>query len=233
MKVIGAGFGRTGTTSLKKALEDLGFGPCYHMQEVIKHPSHVNFWLEADTRSDEAWLHHFSAYQSGIDWPICDFHKRLAVIFPDARFILTVRDPERWYESTLATVYRVSYLIPTWESKLLWPISRFYDMTKDLIWNKAFKGRFTDKDFALRVYQIHVEEVKRVVPSEKLLVFDVREGWEPLCEFLGVPVPDKPFPHLNDRRMMQLLIGMMRTLTVVLPMILIAATILFVWKIVY
>ncbi|HUF37389.1 MAG TPA: sulfotransferase [Anaerolineales bacterium] len=218
MKIIGAGFGRTGTVSAKKALEILGFGPCYHMIDVIQNPHYVNFWLDVHAGKPVDWAGHFQKYQAAIDFPVCNYHAALQEVFPDARVILTVRDPDRWYESTRKTIYPLSFLIPGWEEPLLWPIARFYRMVKKLVWEGVFEGRFEDRAFALEVYRRHIEAVQRTVPADKLLVFDVREGWSPLCAFLGVPEPERAFPHLNDTRMVKILIGIIRTLTVVVPL---------------
>lgn len=228
MDIIGAGFGRTGTSSIKKALEDLGFGPCYHMQEVIKHPSHVNFWRSASTHDRADWLRIFRPYRASIDYPVCLVYRDLMALYPEAKVLLTVRDPEKWYESTRETIYRVSNLIPAWQRYLLWPVARFYDMANAVIWDGLFEGRFEDRNFAIEKYLEHIKEVKAVVPPEKLLVFDVRQGWKPLCAFLDVPVPDRPFPHLNDRRMIQWLLRWIRALTVLAP---IAAAALVAWLI--
>jgi hypothetical protein len=226
MKVIGAGYGRTGTMSLKKALEDLDISPCYHMIDVIRHPGYVRFWNDVMDGRPIDWSRHFRKYRAAIDFPVCSHYSELMDAFPDAKIILTVRDPDHWYESTLDTIYKVSFLIPRWEELLLWPIARFYRMVNRLIWSGIFEGRFEDREFALEVFNRHIDEVKRSVPAEKLLVFDVRDGWGPLCAFLGVPEPDRSFPHLNDRRMVQVLIVLIRTLTVLVPL---APAVLFAW----
>jgi hypothetical protein len=93
LKVIGAGFGRTGTSSLKQALEDLGFGPCHHMTEVIAHPQQVPVWEAAMNGEPVEWEDVFHAYQSAVDWPSAAFYEPLMERYPDARVILTVRDP--------------------------------------------------------------------------------------------------------------------------------------------
>ncbi len=205
LKIIGAGFGRTGTLSLKAALEELGFAPCYHMTEVFSHPHHVPYWLAAAEGEPVNWKDVLENYQATVDWPGCDFYAELMCVYPDAKVLLTVRDPERWYESVSSTIYPMSKRVTD-------PLTRFIGtlvapdrikvakMINALIWQKTFAGRFEDKGFALEVFQQHIEEVKKNVPPEKLLVYDVKQGWGPLCAFLGVDVPtDKPFPHLNER----------------------------------
>ncbi len=200
MKLIGAGFGRTGTTSLKAALEQLGFAPCYHMTEVFKHPSHARTWLAAANGEPVDWRSFLGDYPATLDYPASNFYKELMVAFPDAKVLLSVRNPDRWYESTLETIYR-SARLPDW-LRLIPPLRTLIEMPNRIIWEGTFHGRFEERAYAIDVYQRHIREVKAIVPTERLLVFDVKEGWEPLCRFLESPVPAGPFPHLNDRERM-------------------------------
>lgn len=203
VKVIGAGFGRTGTMSLKVALEELGFAPCYHMTELFENSSHADLWNAAANGERVDWEALLGDYAATVDWPGCSFYQDLMEEYPDARVLLSVRDPERWYESTRNTIYNVRRI--TSSSKLfavpgrfipgVWRVAR---MANTLIWESTFDGRFEDRQYAMEVFSRHNEEVKQRVPSDRLLVYEVKEGWEPLCDFLGVEVPDKPFPHLND-----------------------------------
>jgi hypothetical protein len=190
MKVIGAGFGRTGTMSLKVALEELGFGPCYHMIEVFEHPEHVPLW-EAATRGEPVdWEKIFGSYQATVDWPAAAFYKELMKVYPGAKVLLSIRDPERWYESTKQTIYTMAD-IPEPSPTLR--------MADKLVWDQTFDGKFQNRQHAIKVFEQHNEEVKKHVPPERLLVYEVKEGWKPLCEFLGAAIPkEKPFPHLND-----------------------------------
>lgn len=204
MKVIGAGFGRTGTLSLKVALEELGFGPCYHMTELINRPRHVAFWQQALHRKPVDWRAFFQPYGATVDWPGCTFYKELITVYPDAKVLLTVREPSKWYNSTEQTIYSVQENIPRWLHFLLALVSGNFQLADQLIWQGTFHGRFADRSYALEIFQQHIAEVKQVVPAERLLVYQVQEGWEPLCRFLGVPVPEgKPFPHLNDTMQFQ------------------------------
>jgi len=209
LKVIGAGFGRTGTLSLKAALEELGFGPCYHMSEVFGHPDDAAQW-EALTRGEPIDLHKLMAgYQAAVDWPACAFYEELMQAYPDAKVLLTVRDPEEWYASASETIYQGSRRFSG--SRMASPLSivasiffrgrkRIGSMINALIWERTFGGNFEDKDHAIAVFNQHIENVKDRVPPGRLMVYNVKEGWEPLCAFLGVEVPrDKPFPHLNER----------------------------------
>jgi Sulfotransferase domain len=191
LKVIGAGFGRTGTLSLKSALEELGFGPCYHMTELFEKPGATEQWSAIANGEPIDWNTVFDGYQATVDWPACAVYKELIQVYPAAKVLLSVRDPEKWYESVASTIYQSSNRDPT-------PLHA--RMIDTLIWQGTFNGRFEEKDYAIAIFQRHIEEVKRDVPPEKLLVYDVKEGWPPLCTFLGVEVPaEKSFPHLNDR----------------------------------
>jgi hypothetical protein len=205
LKVIGAGFGRTGTLSIKVALEELGFAPCYHMSEVFDHPKHVPLWDAASRGETVNWRELFKGYQATVDWPSCTFYKELMKVYPDAKVLLTVRNAEKWYESAQSTIFQVvsreSSPFSGLLLRLLFPHMRqTVEMMKTLIWEGTFNGNFADKHYAIETFNQHIEEAKKYVPPEQLLVYDVKEGWEPLCAFLGVEVPrDKPFPHLNDR----------------------------------
>ena len=198
MEVIGAGFGRTGTLSLKAALEQLGFGPCYHMLEVFDKPRHVELWQAAGEGKAIDWQELFAGYRAAVDWPTCAFYEQLMGAYPEAGVILTVRDFEGWYKSVLNTIYprggpdaeRVSPLGPGDTS--------FPRMVNTVIWQGTFGGRFGEKEHARQVVEGHIQQVKERVPAERLLVFDVKEGWAPLCYFLHVPIPETPFPRLND-----------------------------------
>ena len=212
MNIIGAGFGRTGTTSLKAALETLEFGPAYHMTEVFTHPRHVRFWEAARRGERVDWESFFSGYEITVDWPACAFYAELMEAFPEAPVILTVRDPERWYESTRNTIYgirrvsagpapvRLAFALAGLFAPGVIGIARLAD---EIVWKDTFDGRFEDRSHAIETFHRHNEEVRRHVPPERLLVYDVKEGWTPLCDFLGVEVPDRPFPHLNDTREMR------------------------------
>lgn len=196
MKVIGAGFGRTGTFSMKAALEQLGFGPCYHMLEVFDKPRHVELWQAAGEGKALDWDELFAGYHATVDWPACAFYEQLMQAYPAAKVLLNVRDPEKWYESALNTIFPRSG--PERGSPLGPDDSSFPRMVDTIIWQGAFGGRFMDKQHALTIFERHIQEVKQRVPAERLLVFDVKEGWAPLCAFLDVPVPATPFPRLND-----------------------------------
>src|SRR5918998_2218637 len=228
VKVIGAGFGRTGTASLKAALETLGFGPCYHMTEVFKHPGHAAFWRAAWRGEPVDWDGLLGAYEATVDWPACTFYAELMERYPDAKVLLSVRDPERWYQSTRSTIYELGRIrsgSPLSRLSFAFSFLLGYGtfktghgpMTEEIVWRGTFDGKFEDKHHAIEVFNRHNGEVQRRVPEGRLLVYEVKQGWGPLCEFFGVEVPDKPFPRLNDAGEVQRLILMLRTLSVAVP----------------
>ncbi len=224
IEVIGAGFGRTGTMSLKVALEELGFGPCYHMIELFGHPEHVKLWEAASQGKPVDWEELFSGYRATTDWPACSFYKELMERYPDAKVILTMRDPNRWYESTYKTIYGMRRMAssPVFRlAGLFRPgMGRAALMNDRLIWEDTFGGSLEDRERAIEVFERHNQEVKERVPQEKLLVYEVKEGWGPLCEFLGVETPrDKPFPHLNDTDTFRTMIRRRLTIALAAPIV--------------
>src|SRR3954453_6252787 len=180
MKVIGAGFGRTGTMSLKVALEELGFGPCYHMVQLMNHPEHVPLWEAATRGKPVNWEQIFGGYQATVDWPSAAFYKELVEVYPQAKVILTIRDPAKWYESTKNTVYTMAGVSEP---------SQALRMDNRLVWDQTFNGNFEERQHAIEVFKEHNEQVRRHIPPEQLLVYEVKEGWEPLVGFLGVEAP--------------------------------------------
>lgn len=195
IEVIGAGFGRTGTLSLKLALEKLGFDKCYHMTEVFQQPGHVDVWLDATRGEEVDWPALFQGYRASVDWPACNFWELQLKAFPDARVILSERDPERWYQSVMSTIYPSSVAARESEDPAM---KAWVDMAFELIWDGTFHGRVEDKDHAIDVYEAHNAYVKKQAPADRLLVFEASAGWEPLCQFLGCPVPDEPYPRVNS-----------------------------------
>lgn len=193
LQVIGTGFGRTGTLSLKLALEALGFGPCYHMLEVIPRPDHVALWTRAGRGEAIDWDALFAGFSSTVDWPSTRFWRELIARYPDARVIHTTREPASWaksFDDTIAT--RIDSDEP--------PPAHLKDwlaMVRLLLREQTFGGRMRDRDRVIEVFKDHDAEVRRTIPASRRLDYDVREGWAPLCEFLNVPVPDAPFPKTN------------------------------------
>ena len=191
LKVIGAGFGRTGTRSLKDALEILGFGPCHHMVEVLMHPEQVPLWERAAAGDIKNWDEIFAAYNSSCDWPSCAFYQELAAFYPQAKVILTLRDPKAWYKSVCNTIMR--HLLPPKSGEAGFSPGNF---ARTIVTENTFHSDMSEANM-IAVYERHNEEVKRTIPRDRLLVFEAKQGWEPLCRFLGVPVPSVAFPMMN------------------------------------
>jgi len=195
IKVVGAGFGRTGTLSLKIGLEMLGFDKCYHMYEVFQNEGHCEIWRALGRGERIDWDALFVGYQASVDWPSCNFWQEQLQHFPKAKVILSRRDPERWYESVMNTIYPSSLGARSAED----PRARAHgEMAFELIWDGVFHGRMDDRDYAIGRYLAHNQRVIDTVPADRLLVFEAAEGWPPLCEFLDCPVPDQDYPSTNS-----------------------------------
>lgn len=190
LKIIGAGLGRTGTMSMKLALEQLGFGPCYHMTELLGDMQRLPAWLRvADGEPD--WDAIFAGFAATVDFPACSHWRELAAHYPDAKVLLTVRDPDSWFDSVNQTIFSA----PMRARVIGSPLEKLFDHS---VWHE-FGDRIEDRDFMTAAFQRHVADVERAIPAERLLVYEIGQGWGPLCAFLGVPVPDEPFPHTNSR----------------------------------
>ena len=190
--VIGAGYGRTGTLSLKTALERLGFGPCYHAVEFMRHPEHQARW-EAAFHGNPQWSEVFAGYRSTVDFPGAAFWRELVDAYPEAKVILTVRDPKEWYASMRETFLAAA--APEGQPPIPGADEGSFIRGRD--WSQMMAD-LQDEPTAIADFKRHIEEVRSYVPSHRLLVYEVRQGWQPLCDFLEVRVPDDPFPRLND-----------------------------------
>lgn len=195
IKVIGAGFGRNGTLSLKLALEQLGFDKCYHMMTLDQDKDEDLAWLALSRGETVDFDVLFQGYQASVDWPSCNFWREQLAAYPDAKVILSERDPQRWYDSVMNTIYPASAAMKDVQDPLMQRRSR---MVFELIWDGLFGGRMDDRDHVIDVYLKHNQQVKDEVAPEQLLVFESSIGWEPLCEFLEVPVPETPYPRTNS-----------------------------------
>jgi hypothetical protein len=193
MQVIGAGFGRTGTMSMQAALNLLGYR-CYHMKEITERPGHLQAWHDfVSGRAPMDWKTLFQSYEATVDFPACVYYRELLREFPNAKVVLTVRDQERWFQSFLTLQettdrFRVFRFVPR--------VRRFLNFV-DLLLGKVFDHP-RDHDQCIDVFNRHNQEVQKHVPADRLLVFRVQDGWDPLCKFLGCEVPGSPFPHLNE-----------------------------------
>jgi hypothetical protein len=197
LEIIGPGFGRTGTNSLKLALEHLGFGPCHHMFEVRDNPGLLPDWEAAARGEAVDWDKVFRGYRSQVDWPGARYWRELAQHFPNAKVILSVRDPDAWFDSVQATIAPFISARGTHPSP---HVNAIAEMANQAIVAQVFGNRMSEREHATRVFREHIAEVKSEIPAHRLLTFDLRDGWEPLCDFLEVEVPGIPFPRTNSSK---------------------------------
>lgn len=194
LAIVGAGFGRTGTTSLRSALDALGHGPCYHMSEVFKHPAHIDVWNDAGDGKPVDWDVLFDGYRAAIDYPAAHFWTELMTYYPDSKVILTVRDTDAWYESINQTMFQ---MIGVDRGNVPEVALKQRAMARKLVVDQYLKGNATDPDHVKATFEASNQRVIETVPADRLLVFEVAQGWKPLCEFLGCDIPGEAFPHLN------------------------------------
>ena len=191
LKVVGAGLGRTGTMSLKQALEQLLGGPCYHMYEVFQHPEHVPMWHDAALGKPVDWDKLFDGYVAAVDWPVGSFWQEVGAHYPDALILLSSRDSEKWWNSANETIFNSIGHIS--DDHLEW-----HRMIDALMGNR-FTPRIDDKEAAISAFEKHNDECRKCAPSHRFLEWQAGDGWEPLCKALNLPVPDAPFPHANSK----------------------------------
>ena len=193
LRVVGAGLPRTGTRSLKVALEQLLGGTCYHMSEVFQRPEDVDVWRAAARGETPDWTAFPGDCVAAVDWPASIFWRELADAHPDAVVVLTTRrDATEWWESCDATIL---------------PFARGDRPMDDENWLAMFREQLAreigenwdDAATAEAYYERHNAAVRAEVPASRLVELPAGAGWEPLCEALGLPVPDEPFPHTNTR----------------------------------
>ncbi|HUA36513.1 MAG TPA: sulfotransferase [Candidatus Binataceae bacterium] len=208
LRVIGAGFGRTGTLSLKYALEKLGFSPCYHMMEVFPRPHHVAAWHAVAFGQEIDWDSMFEDFSAAVDWPAARYWRELASHFPDAKVILSLRSADSWYKSMTETIYQPMKNPARGDAPPLVKLQN--EMVRKAILSDTFEDRFEDRDHAINVFHRHNQQVRDAIDPAQLLVFEARHGWEPLCNFLEVAVPAEPYPHVNDTASTQAMIQKMR-----------------------
>lgn len=205
LRVIGAGLMRTGTTTLKAALEQILCGKCYHMLTVLENPHHAAFWISACTTepSDEEWREFLKDYNSAVGFPAVAFYESLSRVYPDAKVILTERNAHRWTISVKNDIARYLDLMQ------LFPLNIYLFFTKmrnlPSMTRRLYRKRFgddileklNDQNHMISVFEEHVRRVRSCVPSERLLVFRAFESWHPLCQFLDKPEPKEQFPYLE------------------------------------
>lgn len=190
LKVIGAGLGRTGTLSLKLALEHIGFGPCYHAMELAAAEfKPMPLWLGA-IRGDADWDAIFDGYRSTTDYPGCCFWRELMDYFPAAKVLLSVRDADGWFDSISSTLFASAFREKALQSPMA-ELHRFFTV--------GIEDRLDDREFMTSYFNRWNQAVIDIVPADRLLVFSSGDGWGPLCSFLGVSIPDAPYPRVNSR----------------------------------
>jgi hypothetical protein len=207
LQVIGTGVGRTGTHSLKLALEQLGFGKCYHMVELFQHPENVIYFEKAERNEEVDWNKLFEGYNSAVDYPVARYYKQIIAKYPEAKIIHTIRDPDSWYQSATETIFWaskpslgriLSLMIKMPFSSTIrkrFPVLKYNGGLVDNIFGKDLKN----KQAVIKKYNEINTETLNFIPKDRSLVYDVKTGWEPLCNFLNVPVPGTPFPRSNVR----------------------------------
>jgi hypothetical protein len=192
--VFSAGFGRTGTLSLKLALEEIGLGPCHHMKEVVENgEAQIPLWNEAYAgRPDFEAI--YGGYGAAVDWPTAAYWRELAAAYPEARVILSTRSAESWCDSFAETILTILMAPEKWPAGA----QSWLEMVTDVVIKRSLGGK-VGRDDMIATFEAHEAAVKAAIPPDRLLVFEVREGWEPLCRFLDRPVPDLPFPRTNSK----------------------------------
>ncbi|MDG4824041.1 sulfotransferase [Asanoa sp. WMMD1127] len=206
MKMIGVGFGRSGTLSLRAALERLGAGPCLHMQELsigAHREREAARWKRVADGEPVDWREVLGGWQSTVDWPACTRWREICAAFPDALVLLNHRDFDGFYRSCERTIWavrqaaRAGRLAPRPDGQV--PPAAFRHVIERLVWQEDFQGRFPDRDWMERMYVERIAAVRREIPAARLVEWRLgHDGWAPLARALGVPVPDEPFPHLHD-----------------------------------
>jgi len=195
LKIIGAGFGRTGTMSLKIALEQLGLGPCYHMMEVQQAPERAGAWIDALNGDPVDWDAVFEGYAATVDWPACRFWRELAERYPEAKVLLSLREVGGWHKSISNTIFKVLSHAPTEGGPGFdrSPVA----MARRIVTEDAFDGRLDDAEHVMNVFEKHNRAVRDAIDPGRLLIYEPGQGWEPLCDFFEVPVPSSDYPHAN------------------------------------
>lgn len=206
MKLIGVGFGRTGTMSLKAALERLGANPCFHMIDLImgeRKDRDLPYWVRIADGEQVDWHEVFDGWEATVDWPAASKWREICAAFPDVPVLLNVRDFDGWYKSVENTILAVKLAAQAGEvsqdANRPQPHPALWGVIERLIWQGDFQGKFQDRDWVRAMYESRIEEIKAEIGPDRLIVWELGvDGWEPLADALGVPVPDEPFPRLHD-----------------------------------
>jgi Sulfotransferase domain len=191
LKVVGAGVGRTGTNSLKVALEQLLGGKCHHMHEMMANPDEVPAWVDAIDGKPTDWVAMMSGYVAQVDWPGASFWPELSEANPDALVVLSVRSAQSWYASASATIFQVFDRVPP-------ELQPWFEKMRELL-GARFSADMDNPTAMMEAFEKHNQAVRDTVPASRLLEWTAADGWEPLCGRLGLPVPIEPFPLTNTK----------------------------------
>lgn len=202
LQIVGAGLGRTGTNSLQLALQELLGAPCYHMVEVFNHPEHIPVWHAAIDGEMPDWDEVFAGYVAGVDWPLCAFWRELADTYPDAPVLLSTRPADAWWKSANATIFEIGRREPT-DDPIFGPQHRMVQAMFD-----RFTPKWREEGPAKAAFEAHNAAVRAGVSADRLVEWQPGDGWGPLCDALGVAVPDTPFPHTNSTEDFRAMIGL-------------------------
>jgi sulfotransferase family protein len=202
LRVVGAGLGRTGTHSLKLALEQLLGAPCYHMIEVFQHPEHVPMWRRAAEGDMPDWDVLFDGYVAAVDWPVGSFWREVSEAYPGSIIVLSDRDPGSWWKSASSTIFQAMDRMDAD------PAGREWHEMITTMFRTRFTPDVTDEAAAKEAFVRHNDDVRRTAPRDRLLEWTAAQGWAPLCAALGVPVPDAPFPHVNTTEEFRAMAGL-------------------------
>ncbi|MBD0362524.1 MAG: sulfotransferase family protein [Coleofasciculus sp. C3-bin4] len=187
LKVVGAGLGRTGTKTLKLALERLFGKPCYHMAEVFSHPEHIPLWRAAARGESVDWSVIFEGYIATVDWPSSSFWLELSTLYPDSLILLSYRDADSWWQSANSTIFpRIRKSEGAWRFMV------------DELFENTFTSDITNRSACIKAFNRHNERVRNSGLGHRLLEWKPSDGWEPLCQALDLEIPEEPFPHENS-----------------------------------
>jgi len=200
LKVVGAGVGRTGTHSLKLALEQLLGGPCHHMVEVFAHQEELPIWTAAIDGQKIDWGELMRPYVAQVDWPGASFWPELAAANPDALVLLSVRDPDKWYTSCINTIFGGMQVMVDEGNEWMAAMLRLFA--------ERFSDKIDDRDAMIDAFERHNDAVRKAIPADRLLEWSAADGWEPICARLGLPVPSEPFPITNTTHEFREMFGM-------------------------
>ncbi|MCF8248026.1 MAG: hypothetical protein K9J37_16800 [Saprospiraceae bacterium] len=220
IKIIGAGLPRTGTNTLKAALEKLGYSKTYHMKELLMAPDNLHHWTTLRDTGSTDWDKLYDGYQATVDFPCCPWYNEHMAQYPDAKVIFTTRPFEGWYKSVSSTIWKagpqtlpqkLGMMVKLLLNPRLRKVIKCVKFSKTSIFGGLMHGEFADKAAAEKHFNQWREDVVASVPADKLLIFEVKDGWGPLCKFLGVPEPSEPIPHLNKKENFhQMLVNLMK-----------------------